>query len=111
MRWLESIADSLDMNLSKLQEILKDRGVWQAIVHRVAEPDITWQPNNIRITSPLQQLYLCWIILSIRFTKTSLCCCYFSAASPVPWTCAVGILSPVEDSDIYIYIYFSLILD
>ena len=40
MRWLESITDSIDMNLSKLQEILEDRGAWQAIVHRVAEPDI-----------------------------------------------------------------------
>ena len=39
MSWLDSITDSMDMNLSKLQEILKDRGAWQG--HRVAEPDIT----------------------------------------------------------------------
>ena len=30
MRWLESITDSMDMNLSKLQEIVEDRGAWHA---------------------------------------------------------------------------------
>ena len=34
---LDSISDSVDMNLSKLQEIVKDRGAWHAIVHRVAK--------------------------------------------------------------------------
>ena len=33
MRWLDSITDSMNMNLSKLQEIVKDRGAWHAIVH------------------------------------------------------------------------------
>ena len=33
MRWLDSIADSVDMNLSKLQEIVKDRGAWPAAIH------------------------------------------------------------------------------
>ena len=30
MRWLDSITDSMDMNLSKLQKIVKDRGAWPA---------------------------------------------------------------------------------
>ena len=37
MRWLDSITDSVDMNLSKLQEIVEDRGAWRAIVHRVTK--------------------------------------------------------------------------
>jgi len=37
MRWLDSIIDSRDMNLSKLWEIVKDRGAWCTAVHSVAK--------------------------------------------------------------------------
>ena len=37
MRWSDSITNSMDMNLSKLGQIVKDRGVWHATVHGVAK--------------------------------------------------------------------------
>ena len=41
MRWLESITDSMDMNLSKLWELVEDRGPWHATIHRITELDVT----------------------------------------------------------------------
>ena len=37
MRWLDSITDSMDMNVSKVWEMVEDRGAWHAVVHEAVK--------------------------------------------------------------------------
>ena len=45
MRWLDGIADSMNMNLSELRVMVMDRDAWHAVIHGVAESDTTEQMN------------------------------------------------------------------
>ena len=51
MRWLDGMINSMDMSLSELQEIVKDREVWHAAVHGISEVNTTEQVNNRNVRS------------------------------------------------------------
>ena len=46
MRWLDGITDAIDMNLGKLQEVVKDREAWRAAVHRVVKSRTNWATEH-----------------------------------------------------------------
>ena len=82
MRWLDSITDSVDLNLSKYQEIVEDRGAWCA-------PAVGWQSGT-------------W--LSNKMTTTKICIIYLSLCL----TCYLSIIYLIYLSLLFIHVSIGL---
>ena len=69
MRWLDSITDSTDMNLSKPQETVKEREAWHATVHTVAKSRTQLSDWTTTIEKPL--FFSEYILSSVKWTQTT----------------------------------------
>ena len=69
MRWLDGISDSMDMILSKIREIPKDREAWCAADHRASESHNLVTEQKPPPPIPMAQIIYKWGILNKLFTK------------------------------------------
>ena len=73
MRWLDGITDSIDVSLSKLREIAKDREAWRAAVHGVAK---SWTQLSDRTPPPPHRLRREGLLERLTFEQKSGCGCH-----------------------------------
>ena len=79
MRWLDGIIDSVDMSLSKLREITKDREAWRDTVHGVEKSWIQLSEQQLALFFfffywSIVDLQCCYLLLSVQFSSVAQLC-------------------------------------